>query len=178
MGSNVWEERIPGALLFYTLGSNMMLAVQPRRILSRPKHLFALIFIAATIYWLLGHRSNTGYHVAGLQGGNGEPTVPALVVAPPGRDGEPAQTPLKDDTPTADSADGEDSTDQAKGDSDAYVPKKTKQHPESESEPEESTDPKTEKYQTAEEKELEEEHERAEKALRDEFEDEYKVLST
>jgi hypothetical protein len=144
---------VPGFFYSTRWGSNMMLAVQPRRILSRPKHLFALILVAAAVYWLLVHRSNTGYHVARWQGGDVSP----LVGRPPGSGGQAAQKPLK-----GDSSDGKHPTDEANGDSNAS---------------EESADSEPKKYQTAEEKKLEEEREAAEKALRNEFENEYKVLS-
>ncbi|KAI1850683.1 hypothetical protein JX266_003965 [Neoarthrinium moseri] len=79
-----------------------MLAVQPRRILTRPKSLFVFALVAATLYWVLLHGSSVGRHAIGPQDKTSERPAPHTQVGQPAQGAEHEQTPLQGDSTSSD----------------------------------------------------------------------------
>ncbi|KAK6069079.1 hypothetical protein SCUP234_10869 [Seiridium cupressi] len=75
-----------------------MLAVQPRRLLSRPKSLFILVAFAVTFYWLVVRGRPTSYSAARSSGGASEHAAPFVQVGSSVKDPGLTQTPLKGDS--------------------------------------------------------------------------------
>jgi hypothetical protein len=130
-----------------------MLAVQPRRLLGRPRSILVLALIASTFYWLTQHSSATSYQAVGSYGANVQQQPQPVPVAA-------EQRPLNGDS--------------SNGDSDSGSGSGSKQTDSSGS-TESSSDSEEEKL-TPEEKKKEEE-ERFEDGMRKKFKQEYNELA-